>query len=135
LAEGWVTEGDGLAVADSGAVVVAAGLPEEVAALVWVAWVWAAREPVVWASAAREPAKVIIVTLTAATIHIVTAATAIATPGLARTPLQLRCLIASENRMNHTHSARRATRLRYATASSAVEVHRLRTCSRSSWGS
>ena len=75
------------------------------------------------------------VALTAATTHIATATAATATPGLARMLLQLACLIARENRANHIHSARRTTRRRYATASSAVEVQRLRTCSRSSWGS
>jgi hypothetical protein len=134
-----VTVGDGLAAADLGAVAVAAaGLLEEVATLVWVAWACATREPVVWvvwAAAAREPAKASIVTLTAATTHTATATTATATPGLARMLLQLACLIIRENRVNHIHFAWRATRRRYATASSAVEVQRLRTCSRSSWGS
>jgi hypothetical protein len=121
-----VTVGDGLAAGEVGAVAVAAaGLVELVASLVWVAW----------ACAAREPAKVSIMTLTAATTHTVTATAATATPGLARMLPQLACLIAHENRANHIRSARRATRLRYATASSAAEVHRLRTCSRSSWGS
>lgn len=76
-----------------------------------------------------------IVTLTAATTHTVTATTAIAIPGLARMLLQLACLIARENRANHIRFARRTTRRRYAAASSSVEVHRLRTRSRSSWGS
>ena len=92
---------------------------------------------VVWGHAARrrEPAKVSIVTLTAASTHTATAAAAIAIPGLARMPLQLTCLIARESRANQIRSARRTTRRRYATASSAVEVHRRRTCSRSSCGS
>jgi hypothetical protein len=132
-----VTVGDGLAAADVGAVAVApaAGLLDEAPALVWPSW--ACVEPVVWASAARELAKVSIVTLTAATTHTATAAAATATPGLARMPLQLTCLTARENRANHIqiHTAWRATRRRYATASSVVEVQRLRTCSRSSWGS
>ena len=75
------------------------------------------------------------VAVTAATTHIATATAATATPGLARMLLQLACLIARENRANHIHSARRTIRRRYATASSAVEVQKLRTCSRSSWGS
>jgi hypothetical protein len=75
------------------------------------------------------------VTLTAAATHTATATTATAQPGLARMLFQLACLSARENRASQIRSARRATRLRYATASSAVEVHRFRTCSRSSWGS
>jgi len=75
------------------------------------------------------------VTLTAVTAHTTTAAAAIATPGLARMLLQLTCLIARGNLENQIHSACRTTRRRYATASSAVEVHRLKTCSRSPWGS
>ena len=130
-----MTVGDGLA-ADEGAVAVGvAGLLEWIATLVWVGWGCGAPESGVWASAAREPAKVSIVTLTAATTHTATAAAATAAPGWARMLLQLACLIARENRANHIHSAWRATRRRYATASSAVEVQRLRTCSRSSWGS
>jgi hypothetical protein len=124
-------------VADAEAAALAtAGLLEEVAALVWVARAGAAREPVVvaWASAARMPLRVIIVTLTAAAIQTATATTAIATPGWARMLPQLACLIAIENRASQIRSARRATRRRYATASSAVEVHRLRTWSRSSLG-
>jgi len=120
-----VTVGDGLAAADVGAVAVAAaGLLEEVATPVRVTW----------ACAAREPMRMIIVTLTAATTHAVTATVAIAAWGLALTLLQLTCLIVRESRPNHIHFACRATRRRYATASSAVEVQRLRTCSRSSWG-
>ena len=131
-----MTVGDGLAATDAWAVAVAvAGLLEWVATLVWVGWGCAARESGVWASAAREPPKVRIMTLTAATTHTATAPAAIATPGLARMLLQLACLIVCENRVNHIHSAWRAIRRRYATASSAVEVQRLRTCSRSSWGS
>ncbi len=76
-----------------------------------------------------------IVTLTAAaTTHIATATTATAQPGLARMLLQLACLSACENRASQIRSARRATFLRYATACSAAEVHRFRTCSRSSGG-
>ena len=133
-----MTVGDGLAVADLGAVAVAgttAGLLAEVPALVCAAWACAVREPVgwaVWTCAAKEPAKVSSVTLTAAASHTTTATAAIATPGLARMLFQLTSLIACEN---HVHSARRATRRRYATASSAVEVQRLKTCSRSSGGS
>ena len=56
-------------------------------------------------------------------------------PGLARMLLQLARLIARENRANQILFARRTTRRRYATASSAVDVQSLRTCSRSSWGS
>jgi hypothetical protein len=78
---------------------------------------------------------VIIVTLTAATTHIATATTATVTPGLARMLLQLACLAAREIRPNHIRFARRTTWRRYVTASSAVEVHRFRTCFRSSWGS
>ena len=98
-----MTVGDGLAAADVGAVAVAgaaAGLLEEVPALVWAAWACAAREPVgwaAWACAAREPAKVSSVTLTAATTHTATAVAAIATPGLARMLSQLTRLIACEN--------------------------------------
>lgn len=115
----------------------AAGLLEEVATLVRITWARAAREPVVvWASAALEPARVMVVTLTAAaTTHNTTATAAIATPGWARMLLQPACLIARENRASQIRSACRTTRRRYATASSAVEVHRLRTCSRSSGGS
>ena len=77
-----MTVGDGLAVADGGPVAVsAAGRPEWVATLVWVAWACAALEPGVWASAAREPPKVNIVTLTAAATHTATATAATATPG------------------------------------------------------
>ena len=112
-----------------------AGLPGRIATLVWVVWACVARGPGVWASAAREPVKVSSVTLTAATTHTATAAAAIATPGLARMLLQLAFLIPREIRANHTRFARRDTRWRYATASSAVEVQSLRTCSRSSWGS
>jgi hypothetical protein len=74
-------------------------------------------------------------TLTAATTHTATAATAIARPGWARMRLQLTCLIARENRANHIRSACRTARRRYATASSAVDVQRLSTCTRSSSGS
>lgn len=76
-----------------------------------------------------------IMTLTAATTHSATATAAIATPGLARMLFQLTCLIACENRATHIDSACRTTRRRYATASSAVEVQRLRACSRSFGGS
>lgn len=130
-----MTVGDGLAAADAGAVAVAvAGLPEWVAMLAWVGWGCVALESGVWATAAREPAKVS-VTLTAATTHTATAAAAIATPGWARMLPQLACLIVRENRANQIHCAWRAIRRRYATASLAVEVQRLSTCSRSSWGS
>jgi hypothetical protein len=115
--------------------VAAAGLLGEVATLAWVAGACAARVPVVWATAAREPATVSTVTHTAATTHTATAATAIATPGLDRVLLQLACLTTREIRATHIRSARRTTRRRYATASSAVEVQRLRACSRSSGGS
>ena len=133
--EGRAMVGDGLAAADVGAVTLAtAGFLGEVAALVWVARACAVRESGVWAAAVREP-RVIIVTLTAASTHTATATAATATPGLARMLLQLTCLIARENRANQSHCAWRTSRRRYATASSAVEVQRLRTCSRSSWGS
>jgi len=64
------------------------------------------------AAAVREPAKASSATLTAATIHIATAAAATATPGLARILLQLACLIARENRASHIDSACRITRRR-----------------------
>jgi len=75
------------------------------------------------------------VAVTAATTHSATATAATTIPGLARMLLQLTCLIARESRASHIDSARRTTRRRYATASSAVEVQTLRTCSRSSGGS
>ena len=56
-------------------------------------------------------------TTTAASTHTATAVAAIAIPGLARMPLQLTCLIASESRADQIRSARRTTRRRYATAS------------------
>jgi hypothetical protein len=65
--------------------------------------------------------------LTAATTHSVTAAAAIAVPGLARMFFQRTCLIACENLANQIDSARRAIRRRYAIASPAVEVQRLKT--------
>ncbi len=107
---GRVTVGDGLRAACvgaecAGAAVVATaapGLREPVPAPVRAAC----------ASAVREPAKVSRPTLTAATIHIATAAAAIAAPGLARMLPQLARLIARENRANHIDSACRATRRR-----------------------
>lgn len=93
----------------------ATGLLAEVPALVWAAWVCAARELVVWATracAACEPPKVTSSTLTAATTHTATAIVAIAAPGLARMLPQLTRLIARENRAAHLDSARRTTRRR-----------------------
>jgi hypothetical protein len=86
------------------------------------------------ACAAWEPVMVSSVMLTAATTHTATATVAIEAPGLALRPSHLQ-LSPSENLANHVDAARRATRLRYATASTAVEEQRLMTCSRSSGGS
>ena len=113
--EDWVMAADGRAAFDVGAVAVIWAATGEVRTLVRAAWAWVARTPVgrvVWACAAREPAKVSNVTLTAATIHNVTAVAAIAGPGLARMPDQLTCLIACEIRASQTRSARRTTRRR-----------------------
>lgn len=74
-------------------------------------------------------------TVTATATHSTTAAVAIAAPGLSRMLSQLTHLIAGENLASHIDSARLATRRRYATASSALEEQRVRTCSRSSGGS
>jgi hypothetical protein len=88
-----------------------------------------------WARAAWEPAKVSSRTLAATAAHTATAVVATAAPGLARMLPQLSCLIAREKRAAHLASARRITRRRYATASSAAEEQRLKTFSRSSGGS
>jgi len=137
--EVWPTAGEDPAV-DPGAAAVAgaaAGLVGGVRTLAWAAWEllawavgWAA-----WADAAWEPKNVSSVTPTAARTHTAMAAAAIAVPGWARMLAHLSCVIARENLANHTESARRATRRRYATASSAEEVAQLKTCSRSSGGS
>jgi len=90
------------------------------------------------ARAALRPPKVSSVTLTAATTHTATAMVATAAPGLARMLSQRARLIACANIAdiaNHLDPARRTTRRRYATASSAVAEQRLNTCSRSSAGS
>ena len=81
-----------------------------------------------------DPATTSSVMLTAATIHSATAKAPIAAPELARMLSHLQ-LVASENRANHVHSARQATDLRYAAASSLVEEHRFRTFFLSSGGS
>ena len=76
-----------------------------------------------WACAAWEPAKVSSVTLTAATTHTATADGGDRRSGIgpdavpAHPPDRLARMLA-----NHVDSARRTTRRRYATASSAVEV-------------
>ena len=110
--------GDGLTAADVGAVALAwtaAGLLEEVPALVGAAWACVAWEPVGWAGwacAAWEPVKVSSMTLTAVTAHTATAMVAIAAPGWVRMLAQLTRLIACENSAAHVDSARRTTRRR-----------------------
>jgi hypothetical protein len=138
---GRVAVGDGLAAAEVEVLALAGatdGLLEELPALAAGAGVRAARElarRVGWAYAACEPAKASSATPTAAMTHSPTAPTTIALPGWARIPDQLRCLIVGETLVDQIDPARRATRQRYATASSVVEVQQLKTWSRSSGGS
>ena len=126
---------DGLAEAGVGAVMGATGVMAGAAGLLAEVLVLGR---VSRARATWVPAKVSSRTLTATTAHTATAAVAIAAPGLARMLSQLVSLTARENSVNianHFDSARLTTRWRYATASSAVEEQRLKTCHRSSGGS